>query len=51
MNEIGWGSYSSDMTAAMTDLPLAPSMPRKDVDLSTKTSIAFDWESVADNQR
>jgi hypothetical protein len=49
MNEIGWSQYSTDMIAAMTNLPLQPSMPIKDETLSTKTSIALNWLSVADN--
>lgn len=33
----------------MTNPPFAPTAPIKDLSLSTKTSIAFTWQSVADN--
>ena len=49
LNAIGAGEWSSDLLAAMTAPPIAPAMPVKDVALSTKTSIAFDWVSSSDN--
>ena len=48
-NVIGWGVYSADLLAALTGAPNTPSAPIKDLNLSTKTSIAIEWASVADN--
>ena len=48
-NTIGAGEWSSDLLVAMTAPPIAPAMPVKNVGLSTKTSVAFDWVSSSDN--
>jgi hypothetical protein len=48
-NTIGWGDYSLDCLAAMSNRPNIPLTPVKDQDKSTKTTIHFNWQMVADN--
>ena len=47
-NVIDWGLYSTDLIAAVTSLPTQPSTPVRDNLLSTRTSIAIYWQTVAD---
>lgn len=45
---IGQGRFSSDLLAAITASPTQPQAPVRNNFLSTKTSIAFSWQPVAD---
>jgi hypothetical protein len=43
-NSIGWGEYSADLLSAITDVPQQPAAPVRIDSLSSKTSIAFNWQ-------
>jgi len=48
-NDIGWGEYSADLLAVITAEPGKPTLPVRVDSLSSKTSIGFTWEKLADN--